>query len=314
MPMKYLCITMKNILYILFASFTLTVKICNAQCRDIYGHKVECPTMDDSLVVYNNALKVYEYYENNPSYSKTRSQELMTKDEKRRVYELLEQARRMFYIIRREIAKLTAEEKKYNKETKPKQEYKDVTFKEYYSEIDEFKFYQRELENQIVNLNAPASLYDNRIAPILINEYRNIDSNDIYFGDLVNLPLYIPVVVKPYLLLTSAELKVRNEILHILPSIEPPKEPKVIRHMVKRDSIKLDTFNISNGSPIYAFNEYGSGALIGFLINRKFKKIEPKDYDEYAVPSFARKLLMDDKALDKMLRIKFGSYYLGLHN
>jgi len=283
----------------------------------VFGNKVDCPSMDDSLIVYNNAIMVYDYYENNKSYIKTRSQELVTDIDKRNVYQSLDDAKRMFFVIRKELAKLSDKDKKFTA-GKPKPQYKDITYKEYYQEVDEYRFFEREMENQIVNTNAPAPLYDSRIAPILINEYKNIDTGDIYYGDLVNLPLYIPVVVKPYSLLTSSELALRNEILKIVPQkniqkLDPPKKVNIVRHNVKRDSIKIQQPNPIDGTLVYAYNSYGSGALIGFLANRKFIKIKPKEYDKYAVPQFARELLNNEEELNKMLKLRFGDYYLGLY-
>ena len=271
--------------------------------------------MDDSLIVYNNAVRVYEFYENNKSYIKTRSQQLISIADKKNVYQSLDDAKRMFFVIRKELVKLTEQEKKFSA-GKPSAKYKDIPYNEYFEEIDEYRFFEREMENQIVNINAPAPMYDSRIAPILINEYKNIDTSDMYYGDLVNLPLYIPVVVKPYSLLTSAELALRNEILKIAPTItklEPPKKVNVVRHLIKRDTIKIESNNYGDGTPIYAYNRYGSGALIGFLVNRKFVKIKSSEYEQYAVPLFARELLKNDKELDNMLKIRFGGYYLGLY-
>tara|TARA_R110000868_G_scaffold36279_7_gene128956 strand:- start:6245 stop:7162 length:918 start_codon:yes stop_codon:yes gene_type:complete len=304
---------MKNLIIIFFLLYPF---VGNTQCKDVFNNNVSCPTEEDSLVVYNNAIKVYDFYENNKSYIKTRSTQLYSIREKQDVFEMLDQAKKMFFVIRSEMVKISKEEKKFSA-GKPKSEYKDISYKEYYSEVDDYRFYEREMENQIININAPAPLYDSRIAPILVNEYKCQDTSSVYFGDLVNIPLYIPVVVKPYTLLTSAELILRNDILNILPiGIIPkstiPKKVDAIKHMIKRDSIKTNGFEYNEGSPIYAFNEYGSGALIGFFIRRKFIKIKPKDYDKYAVPNFARKLLNDDVELEKMLKIRFGEYYLGL--
>lgn len=302
-----------NTLIILLSPF-----LSFSQCKDVYKQNVECPTEADSLVLYNNALKVYEFYENNKSYKKTNSTELITIDQKKEVFEMLADARKMFFIIRRAVASSKPDPR--FPDIKPKEGYKDITYKEYYSYIDEYRFYQRELENQIVHSNAPAPLYDSRIAPILINEYQNLDSNDMYFGDLVNIPLYIPVVVKPFVLLTSQELALRNEILHIIPKITPPvaveiknvDSPK--RYAVKRDTIINNSpTTFETGITIYAYNEYGAGAFVGVLINRRFRKIKPSEYNKYAVPNWARKILEDEDALEKMLKIRFGEYYIGVY-
>ena len=139
-------------------------------------------------------------------------------------------------------------------------------------------------------------MYDLRICPIIVNEYKCIDSTSEYYGDLVNIPLYIPVVVKPYLLLTADENILRNEILHITPK----KLPKQDKNLV------------IEGYPVYMAYEYGGGTLIGFLVNRKFRKIKPKEYKKFAVPKYAQKCLENNEELDKMLKIQFGAYYKGL--
>jgi len=316
---------MKNLFTILLVVFPCLLK---SQCKDIYGYNVDCPTENDSLTVYNNALKVYDFFENSPIYLKTSSREIVTDYDKRDVFDMLHQSRKMFHVIRQEVAKMKPSKFSAGK---PASRYKDITYKQYYQEVDEYRFYQREMENQIINSDAPIPLYDNRICPIIVNEYKCIDSTSEYFGDLVNLPLYIPVVVKPYLLLTAAELNIRNEILHIIPPtlitratnndtntlttekpIQKPKKEEVKRSMVKREyKVEYNGKKVT-GYPVYAAYQYGGGALIGFLINGKFKKINPSEYTTYAVPPYAQKILENNEELGKMLMIKFGGYYTGL--
>jgi hypothetical protein len=50
------------------------------------------------------------------------------------------------------------------------------------------------------------------------------------------------------------------------------------------------------------------------MIGRKFRKIQPNEYNRYAVPLYGRQLLENQKELDKTLRIKFGEYYQGFIN
>lgn len=298
-----------------------------AQCKDIYGDNTDCPSDKDSLVIYNNALRVVEFYNNNTTYQLLNSLELTENRQKITVFEDLKEARRMFNILRRELSAI--KDDKFSA-GKPSSGYKDISYSQYYQFVDENRFYQRELENQIINAEAPMSMYDTRISPILVNSYKCIDTNSIYFNDLVNIPLYVPVTVKPFGLLTETELIMRYKALHIqVPEMtKPPK-----RKMEKRDStntivVKQATDNISkdtvihvnnfyvikpNNLPIYAFNEYGSGGVIGFMVGRKFKKLERKEYAEYAVPLFARELLANEKQLDKYLKIKFGAYYEGFY-
>jgi hypothetical protein len=306
---------MKTLFTLLMLSFSLCI---SAQCTDIYGSKVDCPTEEDSLVLYNNAIKVVQFYDSNTEYKLTNSIELETKSQKMDIFEQLKEARRMFNIIRRELANLSEAEKKFTA-GKPKKGYKDIRYSDYYAEVDEYRFYQRELENQIININAQIPIYDYRIAPILVNTYQNTDTSSIYFGDLVQIPLYVPVVVKPFALLTGPELMLRNKVLKIpAPKVYPT------RSMVKRDTgtnyIKKDIIVEKNPLlypsayklPVYAYNQYGSASIIGFMIGHKFKKLAHEEYSQYAVATFARTILADDILLDKLLKIKFGDYYFGL--
>jgi hypothetical protein len=308
---------MKTLLTLLMLSFSLCI---SAQCTDIYGSKVDCPTEEDSLILYNNAIKVVQFYDSNRSYQLTNSIELETKSKKQDIFEQLKEARRMFNIIRRELANISEAEKKFTA-GKPKPGYKDISYKDYYQEVDEYRFYQRELENQIINANAQMPIYDYRIAPILVNTYQNYDTSSIYFGDLVQLPLYVPVVVKPFALLTGPELMLRNKVLKMpAPKVYPT------RSMVKRDSTPQPNYTQKGiieqknpllypsayKLPVYYYNQYGSACVIGFMIGHKFKKLTHEEYSNYAVSTFARTLLADDLLLDKQLRLKFGAYYEGL--
>ena len=299
---------MKHILTAILLAFHVA---SYGQCTDIYGSKCDCPTEEDSLVIYNNALKVMLFYDDNKSYQLQKSNELTSKEEKKEVYNRLTEARRYFFTVRQ-----AAKGRKPTKwDVQPKPGYKDITFNEYYQDIDEFRFYQRELENEIVNANATLPMYDTRIWPIVINEYVNIDSNDIYFGDLVQIPLYIPVVVKPYTLLTGAELALRNKILHII-----AKDSSIVikpdnRQMIKK--VPTDTVFIGpkqeyqpkiEGTPIYCYNSYGSASIIGFIDKHVFYKLRPYQYTEYAVQKFAIEVLEDEYKLKLILFNKFGDY------
>ena len=265
--------------------------------------------MADSLTLYNNALRVINFYETNPDYTRNSSEKISNPYDKLRVFQDLADARRMFKIIRTQIP---FDNKKF----------KDFTFKEYYQVVDEYRFYQRELENQLLNRDAPASLYDFRISPVLVNKYSNINQNDIYYGDLVNIPLYAPVVVKPFMLLTDSELVLRNAFLNI-------PVPKSIRLTTTlpikpitpvEKEVRLTPFAIVNTkqktkyntySPVYYFEDpsLGGPCLIGFMNERTFVRIRPEDYIYFAVPKWAQKLLEDSKKLEKFLKLLFGEYY-----
>jgi len=118
---------MKTIITALLLCYSVSI---SAQCTDIYGSKVDCPTEEDSLVLYNNAIKVVQFYDSNKSYQLTNSVELEIKSNKEEVFEQLKEERKKFTIIRREVAKLTESEKKFSA-GKPRTGYKDISYSEY---------------------------------------------------------------------------------------------------------------------------------------------------------------------------------------
>lgn len=304
----------------LLLSILLLCSLClSAQCKDIYGSPVDCPSEEDSLTLYNNAIRVIQFYDSNKLYHLTNSVKLENTSDKMGIFEDLKEARKLFNIIRRELRNMPDDKFTTGK---PSKDYKDINYSQYYASIDEYRFYQRELENQIVNSDAPMSMYDNRIAPVIVNTYKCDDETSTYYNDLVNIPLYVPVIVKPFALLTEAEVIIRNKILGL------PLPIKFKRKAEYRDSVptkaiftRNDTIKVNNNIfyfqsgpqlPVYLYNSYGSACVIGFMIEHKFKKLTHAQYADYAVTSFARSVLEDDIALDKILRIKFGGYYDGL--
>jgi hypothetical protein len=319
-----------------------------AQCKDFFGKLTACPDSKDSMVIYNNAVKVYDFYDNNKSYTKIRTVEIRSDQEKREVFDRLQQAKKLFFVIRKEIAKIKYDNKNSLSEYNPK--YKDINFNQYFQEIDEFRFYQRELENQILNLDAPIPIYDIRICPVVINEYKCFDTSSTYFGDIVNIPLYIPLIVKPTELLTAKELSLRNEILQIKSKliIEQPEvekietsivEPRQI-HATKIDqavSLEVHTIPINSsrsltiqttsailipkeqtdnnitGSAVFLYNEFGSGSIIGFFKNGRFRKIRPQEYAQFAVLKYAQDLLENNDKLKEWISLHYGEYCIAFN-
>jgi len=319
---------MKNILIIL-SILLLSTKL-SAQCLDVYGHNVECPTIDDSLVIYNNSLKVYAYFENHKDYKKISSVRLNSKIDVTKCFYRLDSSLDNFRILWQQRERFLAGERL---DVLMPRGGENIEIEEYYQRIDDYKFYQREFENSILNTISPFPIYDTRIAPLVINTYLNNYGTE-FNGDQVEIALYIPVTVKPYILLTQDELKVRQQLLGIKPKYVTsnifPKRKMImrkdslvkpmyaIRHG-KKDSVlapsifKYPIFVENYSNPIYASNGITS-CLVGWMIGRKFRKIKPNEYNQYAVPSYGRQLLENQKELDKTLRIKFGEYYQGLIN
>ena len=67
----------------------LIQQISFAQCIDVYNNPCVCPTAEDSMLIYENSLKVYKYYEDNTYYKKIKITKILTyKDYKACFYKL----------------------------------------------------------------------------------------------------------------------------------------------------------------------------------------------------------------------------------
>jgi hypothetical protein len=320
---------MKTLYYIILLFISLNA---NSQCIDVFNRTADCPTEEDSLIIYNNALKVYEFYEKNPEYTKLKTTRLKTKQDVINCFYQLEDALDTFNI------RWLLRERVLNGEDIPSvllpRNGKNIPKDNYYLYIDNYRFYQRELESGILNTSSPFPLYDIRISPLIINSYENRISYDENNGDFVNVALYIPVTVKPFRLLTDSERIVRENILRGV-KLKPTQTRTIKTIIPKTKSKKIDTTLLSssnltivlptykktyrytyppnNATPVYHRNPYGGGCLIGYMISRKFRKFLSTDEFYWSLPKWYKEFLKNDLELEKYLRIMFGGYYDGLY-
>ncbi len=283
-----------------------------AQCIDYQGKKVICPTAQDSLTLYQNAETVSFFYENNPSYVRTRVTILKTNFEKNEIYRKMEESRKTFNKLR------------VNQSSRNRSEsaYKDITYESYYRLNSTYTFFQRELENQIVNSASAFPLYDVRIAPLMVVEYACTDQRDPHVGDLVNVVLYAPVMIKPVYLLNDEEKNKRSMVLSLLKETDESQHNALLDLVFNKTKKEIsgDDFviaerekGIADGLPIYYSNSHGSSAIIGFMKGRIFYKLRADEYVAYAVPLYARQLLADQKALYGWIRQQYGAYFSKLN-
>lgn len=150
-------------------------------------------TRQDSLNLYNNSLKIKDFYDKNK-------------------YSLLDEN-----IKPKEIFKQLDE--KYNTFDEGKMRFltengvpndRTITKEEYRKSIDDNIFLQRELDSKILNMDAPMQLYDRRVYPNIIKTYQDLDESSSSYRDKVNIPTYDPISVKPYDMLTPEEIKERK--------------------------------------------------------------------------------------------------------
>jgi hypothetical protein len=288
---------MKNALIVLFG--LLMSLNSSSQCRDIYGNPAECPTEEDSLLIYTNALKVYDFYEKNPDYIKLKTQKLRSRQEVLNCFYQLSVAVDSFKTIWNRRERVLGGEK-LPKVLIPRSG-KNIPIDSYYLRINSYRFYQRELENGILNMNSPLPVYDTRIFPLVVNSYENRYGSDETNGDLVNVALYIPVTVKPFRMLTDSEKEIRKKILDGFDT-------------GRKDSSKNFSYTVPppNSVPMYYVSPLGGGNLMGYMVGRKFRKYLSTDEYYWTLPQYIKDLLNDDKSLEEYLKLKMGNYYEGL--
>jgi hypothetical protein len=252
------------------------------------------------LDIYQNALKVYQYYNNNKAYKSIRSTRIKTPEDVRMMHRRMLDSRKMYFTLRNQ---RQSRKESGNNAFVHSTGYKDIPYERYFNQINEHRFRQRDLENQIINGESPFPLYDDRISPIVINEYKCLDSSSRYFGDIVNIPMYIPVVVKPRAMLNETELAERNEILGIETKITQPDDA------IEASIPAMPATQRNKGVPIYYYNTYGSGSIVGFLHNRTIHRICRNEYHSFAMPKFARELLDNEEELNRWVKSQFGGRY-----
>jgi hypothetical protein len=167
-----------------------------------------------------------------------------------------------------------------------------------------------------------------------------VDTASVYFGDLVNIPMYVPSAVKPVALLTSEEKAERDRFFNEKPeekivaqpnsevldqqvtqavatavpasnTSKPANDPYVF-HFAPGEQNPFN--NIFGEVPLYYYNQFGSGTIIGFIGRLGFRKIMPSEYTRYAVPNFAKELLGDEEKLKNWFKIQYGQYYYAMLN
>ena len=333
-------------LFILFFSILLSTT-SDSQCLDVFDRTCDCPTENDSLVIYNNALKVYEFYEKDPNYVKLKTEKLKTKQMLKNCFYNLEDAVDSFtnrFMLREQV--LSGVDLPH---VLMPRDGKNIPISDYYQYLDEYRFYEREFENGILNTTSPFPLYDVRIAPLIVNSYENRTSYDDFNGDFVNVALYVPVTIKPVRLLSDSEKVLRKKALEGYVFLKPDvkkvtnintstkdstgkKIPRKINLPQNKPST-LDDVEIKNSSieyvppvvrknytspppnsvPMYYYSSPGNGTLMGYIIGRKFRKYLPTDEYYWALPKWLKEFLNNDKELEKYLKLQLGGWYEGLY-
>lgn len=123
-----------------------------------------------------------------------------------------------------------------------------ININEYYKKVDNNRYYQRELFNDVMDLRAPMTLYDKRITPKGVLEGGTQEG--ALTGDLVSLYMYPELQVTPIDLLTPDQIKRRQNTYGINPGETDYRNwgdfPKLKpRNFIEVNTNKLDKISMS---------------------------------------------------------------------
>lgn len=218
---------------------------------------VNTPTYDDSLALYNNALQLKQFYENNKQYASdpTRSQPIQTLPVR----------------LNQSLAGMqNKQDRNYrtNVIVDGKRQATVVPVSDFNQPSQNpNQYYQREIENSVLNMNAPMALIDKRIPPNMVQFYREkVDKNP----DLVTVATYDPDKIKPKMPPPPPVVVTPSDTLPspapvIVPTSVTPKPKKIYTEEEKRKLLKSSAitgrvpFGTSNNRPMNSPGPSGRG-------------------------------------------------------
>jgi hypothetical protein len=219
------------------------------------------PTSEDSLNLYNNAREVLAWYKDNPQYAEdpTRKQPISTLPAR-----LAQSLAGMEHKEKRGFRTALINDNKRTGAVLPVSEFnKPITSDQYY---------QREIENNILNMNAPMPLIDRRINPDLVKFYREKIKQS---PDLVTIATYDPEKIRPRGIIKKPveitdTISTRTTPDPVIEKIEP-KPKKVYTEEEKRKLLKSSavtgrvSFGTSNNRPMNSPGASGRGGTTNRL-------------------------------------------------
>ena len=167
--------------------------------------RFEKPTVQDSLDLYNNSIKVEKYYKdkkyNTDGPKKVKEDPFKTMEDDRTTFKTLNEAKGLVPIAYPLKNGMTSD--RYAQITK--KQLPPLPDSIYYKKLDDNKFYQRESNNGILDTRSPMQLYDKRIKPHVQETFTNNVEGDLLKKDVIKYFKYDPVAIKPVSMLTKKE-------------------------------------------------------------------------------------------------------------
>lgn len=223
----------------------------------------ERPTSEDSLNLYNNAREVLAWYKDNPRYAEdlTRKQPISTLPTR-----LAQSLAGMENKEKRGYKTALINDNKRTGAVLPVSEFNKPVLE------NPAQYYQREIENNVLNMSAPMPLIDRRINPDVVKFYREKIKQS---PDLVTIATYDPEKIRPRGIIRRPEETTDTTITKTTPDpvIEKtePKPKKVYTEEEKRKLLKSSavtgrvSFGTSNNRPMNSPGASGRGGTTNRL-------------------------------------------------
>lgn len=160
----------------------------------------------------------------------------------------------------------------------------NVPISSYYQNIDKNKYKQRDMENGILDLRAPMTLFDRRIHPQLMQEYENKDRWDPIVEDRIHLATYPKLQITPINRLTRAERIERQKTYGVNPGETNYLEPQPKKTLTQTS--KFVSTKSSNIKKPVITNDPKDPKLRAYNDSINLYRTGKAEWDKYKVDAF----------------------------
>jgi hypothetical protein len=268
-------------------------------------------TRSDSLAVYNNAVKVDKFYGDkvkSGQYIEGESDRYMEID-----HEQLVAAHKYNDSSAREIENRHEVKTAFTSVIRNGKEVdENIEPRLYRQDIDANRYMQRETANGVLNMDSPMQLFDRRITPTGIGNYRDPTTTD-----LVSIFKYDPLAVKPWDLLDESQKKERiSKYGYSGTPFSADKKAELQESRIQRESLSQMEPRITDGdaydnTPNVRFQPNDVTVTKVDQPNYKFQGgfVDEKVASDSTIRSEANRQVADDELLTKQqIASKYGLY------
>lgn len=245
------------------------------QAQDAHSTKVDKPTTEDSLRLYNNTNELLDYYS-----AKNKYEDMGTRQIDPKLYSITKKNMAAVDDMNKRI-----ENKKFPWTNRRYESFannawqliKGFTFgkvetdhldpdysfepADYYQKENKYQYKQRELQNNIIDMESPMQLYDSRIDPTMSyafinknNKHDGLRGGNPVYGDVTTFYGYDPIAIKPEGMRTQQDwLYLNKKYGTPIPGqskIKTPNPAPVIKKEVVSPVVKTNPVELLKKEPV----------------------------------------------------------------